>query len=813
MPLIALYDSLVRLALCDNGGLATRKTTLRKVARHVKDLRKWAQHAPMNYENKLWLVQAERHRVLGQYAQAADCYSRAISLAKQHEIMNEEALANELAGRFYFDRGSTTIARAFLTEARYWYRRWGALAKVSQIDEHFRELFVRMAPQGKKSSSTREAMRYTTSSDSDESLDLASVMKASQAISGEIVLSRLLQKLMRIVIENAGAQVGFLILEAGGKWFVEAQGALDREDVTVLPSIPIEESTDLSPAIVNYVVRTRENLVLNDAALSGEFTRDPYVLLKKPQSILCAPLMHQGKLSAILYLENNLTPGAFTRHRLEILKLLCSQAAISLENAWLYEQKEDYSRTLEAKVAERTEALQNAVQDLHQAKESAEQASRAKSEFLANMSHELRTPLNAVIGFSEILEDQVFGQLNDKQLRYIGHVWNSGKHLLQLINDMLDLAKVEAGKMELCVSEVDIRTLLQSSLVMVKEKAAKHSITLDLTVSPSVDESLVCGDEIRLKQILFNLLSNSVKFTPDRGAVRVDAHTEGRELIVSVSDTGIGIAKADQKRIFQSFEQVDGSQSRQHQGTGLGLALTRRMVELHGGRIWVQSEGIGKGSRFAFAIPTIHEAGASVVERQRKRATEPESRDSLEDSWFNFHAITHDQLTGLLRRPVVLDCLRRELARAKRQKSPVALIAAQIDTLEAIEQQHDQRTREILVREVAQKMLCCVRPYDFVGRYDAERFLMVLPGCAGTFAHQTAERLRRAFCEEPVNGPEGPLPLTVSFGVSTATGGQGWDVESIIRAAIEALDRADSAGGNRVEQSQDMCSTETQDPV
>ena len=243
--------------------------------------------------------------------------------------------------------------------------------------------------------------------------------------------------------------------------------------------------------------------------------------------------------------------------------------------------------------------------ELRKAKEAAESADVAKSSFLAQMSHELRTPLNAIIGFSEILEDQTFGPLNERQSRYINHVHASGLHLLELINQILDLSKVEAGKMELYLSPVNISQLLESGIVMIMEKARKHGIKIDLHIEAELSGAGIQADEIKLRQIIFNLLSNAAKFTPDGGRVELFAWKEADELIISVSDTGVGIKREDRERIFEAFEQLDSSYTRRQQGTGLGLALARSLVELHGGRIWAESEGEGKGSKFTFTIPII----------------------------------------------------------------------------------------------------------------------------------------------------------------------------------------------------------------
>jgi signal transduction histidine kinase len=251
--------------------------------------------------------------------------------------------------------------------------------------------------------------------------------------------------------------------------------------------------------------------------------------------------------------------------------------------------------------------IQTQQQHLHGAKEAAESANRAKSEFLANMSHELRTPMNAIIGFSEILADQTFGGLNAKQAKYVNNILTSGRHLLQLINDILDLSKVEAGRMELQWSSLDVGQAIGDVITIVKQLAGKKGVALQTRVEP--DLTPLTADPAKFKQILYNLLSNAIKFTPPEGSVTVkadegtDRQIAGPVLRLTVTDTGIGLKKEDQARIFGAFEQVDSSYARQQQGTGLGLALTRQLVELHGGRIWAESGGEGQGSTFTVLLP------------------------------------------------------------------------------------------------------------------------------------------------------------------------------------------------------------------
>ena len=265
----------------------------------------------------------------------------------------------------------------------------------------------------------------------------------------------------------------------------------------------------------------------------------------------------------------------FPAETLDLLRAFATQSALAIQNARLFREVEEKSRELEA-------------------------ASRHKSEFLANMSHELRTPLNAIIGFSEVLLERMFGEINPKQAEYLDDILASGRHLLSLINDILDLSKIEAGRLELDLAPFDLPVTLENALTLVRERASRHGIALDLAVDGRLGPSV--GDERKVKQIVLNLLSNAVKFTPAGGRVGLRATPAGGAVEISVSDTGIGIAPEDQGAIFEEFRQVGTGSSSKHEGTGLGLTLARKFVELHGGRIWVQSEA-GKGSTFTFTLP------------------------------------------------------------------------------------------------------------------------------------------------------------------------------------------------------------------
>jgi PAS domain S-box-containing protein len=356
VPLYYFYNALARLATYAGSSAQEQNKILKKIAVIQEIMKQWAHYAPMNYLHKYHLVEAEKARVLGQWFEAEEFYEQAIQGARDNEYLQEEALAYELAAKFYLSRGREKFAKTYMKEAHYCYERWGATAKVKDLETRYPQFF----PQ---SSSTAHTPIHTTSgitsNTSPIAFDLATVIKAYQAISSEIELAQLLRSLIQILIENAGAQTGCLILENLGEWVIEASCEFnDNENVfatRVLQSIP--SANCLPESIIQYVIRTRESVILNDATREGHFINEPYIQHNQTQSLLCLPLLNQSKLVGVLYLENQSVTGAFTPERSHVLNLLSTQAAIAIENAKLYSKL----RTSESQMAQFLEAVPVAI--------------------------------------------------------------------------------------------------------------------------------------------------------------------------------------------------------------------------------------------------------------------------------------------------------------------------------------------------------------------------------------------------------------------------------------------------------------------
>jgi PAS domain S-box-containing protein len=347
----------------------------------------------------------------------------------------------------------------------------------------------------------------------------------------------------------------------------------------------------LGEGSIGTVAATRQSLIVNDYQAFPNRLPE----LTMVSAAMAVPLLVEDRLVGILNVDSTEQGRAFSQDDLQLLELLAQPAAIALENARLYEALKQEAYQLEARVEERTQELQVAMRRV-------EEASRYKSDFLTNMSHELRTPLNSIIGFSDLLLAQTYGTLNEKQSRHAKNILTSGRHLLTLINDILDLSKVEAGRMELQPEAFPLSATLEAALTDIRPQAEAKEVELRLEAAEAPAQ--ISADPVRFKQILYNLLSNAVKFTPSGGRVTLAARqTEEKFVEITVTDTGIGIAAEDVAKLFQPFTQLEAAATQRHQGTGLGLALTRKFVELHGGTVMVSSEGTGKGTTFTVHLP------------------------------------------------------------------------------------------------------------------------------------------------------------------------------------------------------------------
>jgi signal transduction histidine kinase len=391
-----------------------------------------------------------------------------------------------------------------------------------------------------------------------------------------------LQPVLQIVLDNArklcGADRGTIFRpDPDGRYIPLAFSTHEATE----PGQPLEDAMRREPIRADRTSATGRAIVdgvtvhIPDVRADPAYGRFDLSNASGYRSILAVPMLREGVPIGVLTLARTGEPRPFADKQIELVTVFADQAVIAIENVRLFREIQEKSAQLEV-------------------------ANKHKSEFLANMSHELRTPLNAIIGFSEVLSDRMFGELNAKQADYMKDIHESGKHLLSLINDILDLSKIEAGRMDLELSTFDLPSALSNAMTLVRERAQRHAIQLSLDVDQRLGSFE--ADERKFKQIVVNLLSNAVKFTPDGGKVEVSAKLDTDHVAIAVKDTGIGIAPEDHAAVFEEFKQVGRDYTRKAEGTGLGLALTRRFVELHGGQVRLDS-ALGKGSTFTITLP------------------------------------------------------------------------------------------------------------------------------------------------------------------------------------------------------------------
>lgn len=632
-PIFFFYDSLIRLAFLPFQSNGRWKGSLKIVKQNQKLMKKWSEHAPMNYLHRYHMVQAELAYLDNDDNKAIKSYDTAIELAQKNEYVREEALAYELAGSYHLRKKNFRLAKSYLNEALYSYRSWGAAAKVDHLQHKYPELlFVEKSKVPIRATihtKTGETIITDTSLLHSANLDIITVMKASQAISEEIQLSKLIAKLLQIVIENTGAEKGVLFIAKGDKLVLEGE-MVKNETKHLLESIPLENVESVPQTLILYVYRTRELIVLGDATNQGNFQQDVYILQKHPKSVLCVPIVYQKKIVGIFYCENNQSTDTFTDDRNELLRLLSSQIGISIQNATLFNELEmvkknleDYSQNLEQKVVQRTSELQTKNLQLEDAiaKLQSMQKQIIQQEKLAGLglisqgiSHEIQNPLNFVINFAEVATDYV-KELNEvvkEKLKgeegeeiaddleglgeAVNHISENGRRISTIVKSMQEHAKTGAEEKE----RTEICPLILGAVDLIKYNYAHKYPDFNVELIADFDKSaqtVFCFPG-HLRRALCNIIDNAYYAMYEKskiikksayiplikvGTKKVQEHTQ-----IIISDNGTGISKENLEKItvpFFTTKPTGGG------NLGLGLSIANDIiVQEHGGELTLHSD-------------------------------------------------------------------------------------------------------------------------------------------------------------------------------------------------------------------------------
>jgi len=624
------YYSLSLLAVYFDNSTEKQRKVLNKVAANQKLRKNWAIHAPMNYQHEYDLIEAEKARVLGQDYQAIKYYEQAIAGAKKQGYIHEEALAWELAAEFYFSRNLETTGKAYLLKSYYAYIQWGALAKVKDLEKRYPEIFLAVLRReaANLDFTTTTTFNFTltsstaTAGSNSSMLDMLSVMKASQAISGELVLEKLFANLMKILMENAGARRGFLLLKKADKLLPVASGKLENNQVVLIPSDDLLSLDDLPFSVINYVERTLETVILSNACHEGVFINDSYIVKHQLKSILGLPIIYQGKLIGVLYLENNLAIGAFTQQRLEVLKILTSQAAISLENAMLYHELQESAVELEGSLHKLQQTQAQLVQT---------EKISSLGQLVAGVAHEVNNPVSFISGNLHHAKEYTADLMKHINL-YQKYFPNPPaeiqeneedielEYLIEDLPKMLSSMKLGTDRIREIMQSLrnfsrtdttekkpaDIHAGIDSTLMILqhrlKPKGELEEIRIVKEYGDLPEIACYAGS---LNQVFMNILANSIDAMEEarvKHKKTITIRTEmidGDSVVIRIKDDGPGMTEEVRQRLFDAFFTTKP----EGKGTGLGLSISHQIVvEKHGGKLECISVP-GEGAEFLIEIP------------------------------------------------------------------------------------------------------------------------------------------------------------------------------------------------------------------
>ncbi|MGL1937107.1 MAG: AAA family ATPase [Fibrobacterales bacterium] len=632
------------LAACyPKRSFSERAKIRKKMKLEYKKMKVWADHCPVNFLHLQLIMEAELARLTDNTELAPELYDQAIETANTNEWLRDKALANELAARYYLGIKRENVAGMYMREAYYLYSLWGAHAKLKYLEEEYSSLIAewlqdkaielatragssrwesrtgtRFSTHGKTRTRTRTRSRLSTHSgtttavtnssstlDISEILDLETVIKASHAISGEIELEILLKKMMAIIIESSGAQSAYLMLEKDSEWLVEAEANVNTDQGTILQSIPIkDESVLISRPMINYVAHTKETIVIDNAGTDQRYAHDSYISTHKPKSVLCTPVMRQGTIIGVLYLENNATAGTFTYDRLETLKILSTQMAISIENARYYAslkeakaELEEYSQNLERKVEERTIDLNHQSAKLQKTNAQLKRHQAMQKQWLSDISHELRTPLTILQNEIQAIEDGIIEITKES----VHSLLEETERIQKIIGDLHELSLGESGALIVQKELFNPVTVLTNDIMFFRNKFSENDVEVELDLQ-GTEDTLIIADKVRLKQIFTNLLKNSIKYTDSPGHLKISAFIQNNSIHINFEDSHPGVNNSDLPYLFDRLYRTEEAHFGTQSGSGLGLSICKMLTDFMGGTISADHSPLG-GVKFSLQFP------------------------------------------------------------------------------------------------------------------------------------------------------------------------------------------------------------------
>ncbi|HWY47613.1 MAG TPA: ATP-binding protein, partial [Bryobacteraceae bacterium] len=580
------YSALAQAALYDSASPEQKAQFQATLASRRQQIAVLAENCPENFGNRAALIAAEIARIEGRHQDAEILYEKAIKSARKHGFIQNEAIAHEVAARFYSARGLETIANAYLRNARYCYLRWGAAGKVEQLDQRY-QLIAQEA-------SLRSAVPIV---EWVRQVDLETVTKASQAIASEIVLEKLIETLLTIALQHGAAERALLILQRGDNQQIAAEARSVRDKIAVDFRGSTLTPSELPESLIRYVVRTQERVILSDASTDNIFLEDEYICQKRPRSVLCLPLIKRRRLIGMLYLENNLAPNVFAPNRLAALELIASQAAISLEQARLYAELTRANEELTAEIAERRraeEALRQKEASLREAQTELAHVSRLTTmgEMAASIAHELNQPLAGMVTNANASLRWLAGESPNlaEAREATGRIVRDGTRAGGVIARLRALFK----KADPAKDPVDINQAIEEVVTLAKSEIKRNKVSLRMQLAANL--APVMGDRVQLQQVTLNLVLNAIESMStvddrERNLVIATQPGEHNEIRVVVRDSGIGIDPLDSERMFNAFHTTKPG------GLGLGLTISRSIVNWHGGLLWAVSND-GPGTTF-----------------------------------------------------------------------------------------------------------------------------------------------------------------------------------------------------------------------